>query len=343
MANAQETLLDLFYGRWRSQTLYSGIRLGLFEAMGATPKSADALASELGLDAALSYRLLRALKALRVLDEHDGRAFSLTPAGEMLRGDHPRSMRDAFLLREGPWHTAVWKHLPAIVRDGQQTGFIREFGTDAFDYATRNASTYGADFNAGMSSQSNLQTAWTLEALRDRDLASISHLCDVGGGQGHLLAHVLQQYPHLRGTLFDRPTVVAQRDGPPSWIHKLRLAERCAIVGGDMFADVPAADAYTLKMILHDWNDDECVQILRNLRRRVADSGRVFVIEHVIPDAGGPDYAAMFDMHMMCWGTGQERTASEYGDLLEAAGWAVRGTWYPADGAMGVVEGAAAP
>jgi hypothetical protein len=87
--DAQRALLELFYGRWRSQTLYTGIRLGVFEVVGPECKDADQIAAELQLDPALSYRLLPALGALRVLHEHDGRVFSITPVGEMLRRDHP--------------------------------------------------------------------------------------------------------------------------------------------------------------------------------------------------------------------------------------------------------------
>ena len=338
MKNAQRTLLELLYGRWRSQTLYAGIRLGIFETVGTQPKDADQVAAELELDPALGYRLLRALGALGVVCEASGKAFTVTDAGEMLRGDHPRSMRDAFLLREGPEHTAIWKHLPEIVCAGRQSGFVREFGMPAFDYAMRTPS-YGASFNAGMTSQSHLQTIWAIEALRNCDLASIDHLCDIGGGHGHLLAHLLLEYPHLSGTILERPDVLTQVED--SWIAKLNVRDRCSLVAGDMFVDVPHADAYAMKMILHDWNDDESTRILSNLRRRVSEMGRLFIIEHVIPTTGSPDYAVLFDMHMMCWGTGRERTTQEYSDLLEASGWRLQGTWFPLDGEIGVIEGAA--
>ena len=337
MADAQEELLDLFYGRWRSQTLYSGVRLGVFEVVGAEPKSAQEIARNLELDPKLTYRLLRALRALGVLAEHDERAFSVSATGELLRGDHPQSMRDAFLLREGPEHTAIWKHLPAILRDGTQTGFIREFGTSAFAYAAR-VPSYGEAFNAGMSSQSNLQTTWTIEALRGCDLSLARHLCDVGGGHGHLLAHLLIRYPHLTGTVFDTPSVIDHRRN--DWADRLQVGHRCTYIAGDMFVDVPHADVYTLKMILHDWDDEECAQILRNLARCTASRGRLFIIEHVIPDGGTPDYAALYDMHMMCWGTGRERTDHEYRALLMTSGWTPVATWFPSNGAIGVVEAA---
>jgi len=331
----QALLLSLFYGRWRSQTLHAGVLLGVFEAVGPQPRAADEITKSLGLDAALGLRLLRALRSLGVLKEHPGRAFSATEAGAMLRADHRLSMRDAILLREGPEHTAVWKHLPAIVRDGEQNGFVREFGVPAFAHAARDRS-YGDAFNAGMVSQSNLQTRWTLEALREEDLAGVRHLCDVGGGHGHLLCRLLAERPGVqRGTVLERPGVI---DGAsPPWAARLGVAGRCEAVAGDMFEDVPAADAYTLKMILHDWDDAECLRILGTLRRRATGPKRVLVVEHVIPDGDGPDHAALFDMHMMVWGTGRERTLQEYRGLLEGAGFTFDGVRHPASGAIGIV------
>ena len=336
MPNPQDAVLELFYGRWRSQTLYAGVRVGIFEAVGQAALPASQVAGELGLDPAMTYRLLRALASLGLLHQHDAQTFSVSDSGELLRSDHPQSMRDALLLREGPEHTAIWKHLPDIVRDGKQDGFVREYGTTAFAHAEREPS-YGKAFDAGMSSQSRLQTTWTIDALRDCDLAPVSHLCDVGGGQGHLLCHLLVRYPHLRGTVLDRPSVIEQ--GRAAWAGKLSVQDRCSHVAGDMFVDVPTADAYVMKMILHDWDDDECVRILRNLHRRAGPAGRVFIVEHVIPESGRPDFAAMFDMHMMCWGTGRERTEREYRDLLRESGWGFETTWYAPGGALGVVEG----
>jgi hypothetical protein len=97
-----------------------------------------------------------------------------------------------------------------------------------------------------------------------------------------------------------------------------------------------------MKLILHDWNDEECVQILETIYRSAAEGGRVFIIEQVIPEPAVPHFAKLFDIHMMCWATGRERTAAEYTALLERAGWGHRQTWYPPSKVMGVVEGAKA-
>jgi hypothetical protein len=106
-----------------------------------------------------------------------------------------------------------------------------------------------------------------------------------------------------------------------------------------MFAEVPAADAYFMKMILHDWNDDECVQILQNANHSAPAGGRIFIVEHVITENSARHFAELFDMHMMVWGTGRERTVPEYASLLGQAGWAYVTTWSPANAVVGVVEG----
>jgi hypothetical protein len=334
VSNPLDLVMDLMYGRWRTQTLYAGVKLGIFDVIKREPKNLIDVAHELDLDETLLYRLLRTLCSLGLLIEPRPYWFSITEAGEFLRSDHPESLRDLILLREGPEHTAVWKHLPAIVRDGVQNGFVREFGRSAFDYAVLEPN-YGAAFDAGMSSHSRLQTGWVLEALRDYDFASIALVCDIGGGRGHLLCHLLARYPHLQGTVLERPGVLENKQ--ELWANKLHVEDRCRYVPGDMFVDVPTADAYLMKMILHDWNDDECVHILKNIYDRAPTAGRIFIIEHVISDKS--NFASLFDMHMLVWGTGRERTEDEYSNLFKEAGWKYQAAWYPLNRIMGVIEG----
>ena len=171
LPNPQDTVLDLLYGRGRSQTLYAGVNLGIFESIGHAPIHAADVARKLGLDSALSYRLLRALGSLGLLREHEGQCFVITEAGELLQSEHPQSMRDMILLREGPQHTSIWKHLSAIVRDGKQNGFVREYGATAFEHATHRP-PYGNCFDDGMSSYSRLQTAWTIGQSRPYAVAT---------------------------------------------------------------------------------------------------------------------------------------------------------------------------
>jgi len=136
MQAASDHVMDLIFGRWRSQTLSTGTELGIFDHLDKRrAKTAQTLAAELGADPNLLYRLLRAQAAIGLLEEDSSRGFVLTGEGELLRSDHPQSLKPMVRLEEGPQHYALWKHLPAMVRDGKQNAFIREFGCMAFDHA----------------------------------------------------------------------------------------------------------------------------------------------------------------------------------------------------------------
>lgn len=99
------------------------------------------------------------------------------------------------------------------------------------------------------------------------------------------------------------------------------------------------ADAYIMKMILHDWNDDECVKILSNIHRSSHQNGKVFIAEHLIPDPETPHFSKLFDIHTMCVASGRERTVDEYSALLERAGWKYIKTLHPSSGLISVIEG----
>ena len=244
------------------------------------------------------------------------------------------------MLEGGEEHWAIWKYVPAMIKDGRQNAFLREYSQMAFDRARSNPDGYGAVFGKAMSGFSAIQSAWTLEALRDYDLSSISTWCDVGGGHGHMMCAFLDVYAGLSGTVLDLPEVIAEKS--QLWAARLGLAERCRYLPGDMFKQVPIkADVYSLKMILHDWNDSECAQILQNIRRAAKPGGRVFIIEHVVPGPNQPHFSKLFDIHMMCWGSGRERTEEEYTSLLKASGWDFVTCHYPPHASMGVVEGIA--
>jgi hypothetical protein len=172
MADAPELVFDLIFGRWRSQTLYAGAALGVFDQVSDQPTTAAAVAETINADPAMLYRLMRALGSIGLLIENDEKAFRLTDAGALLREDHPHSLRAIALLEEGPEHYAIWKHLVDMVRDGRQNGFLREFGTMGFDYARVNPG-YGLIFNKAMSSMSSLTTDWTVRALAKEPCSDI--------------------------------------------------------------------------------------------------------------------------------------------------------------------------
>ena len=336
MGDPAEHVSDLIFGRWRSQILHAGTRLGIFDALGDTRRDAASAAGELSLDPVLTYRLMRALSAIGLLDEDANRTFAVTDAGRLLQSDHPESMRGMTLLEEGPEHYAIWTHLPDMIRDGRQNAFDREFGRHAFEHANVDE-TYAEVFDAAMSSYSGMQSALVLEALKDYDFSGVGSICDIGGGRGHMLCSIVAAHGHLKGMVLERPEVLDEPD--KLWAGPLGVADRVEFVAGDMFEAAPAADAYSMKMILHDWDDDECVQILKNAAARAAGGARLLVMEHVVPGPGVPHFAKLFDIHMMCWGTGRERTADEYMAIMDRAGWEPVTTHYAANPMIGVVEG----
>lgn len=331
-----EKLTDIIFGRWRSQILYAGVKLGIFEIVNSKPMNQIDIAKELALDPALLYRLLRALASIGLLREDHDRRFSITSLGKLLRSDNPQTLRGVVLLEEGPEHYAIWKHLPAMIRDGKQDGFVREFGQRIFEYAAEHPS-YAEVFNQAMSSYSINQTRWVLEALDGYDFSKIGHLCDVGGGHGHLLCSLLLSHPHLKGTILEMEQVI--QDKTLLWANKMGIGEdRCNYVSGDMFNEVSSADAYFMKMILHDWDDKECLKILSTIQRAAPTGARLFIVEHVVPGPETPHFSKLFDIHMLCALTGKERTEEEYLALLKQAGFKHIQTYFPQSRIMGVIE-----
>jgi predicted transcriptional regulator len=328
--------MDIIFGRWKGQILYTGAKIGVFDYLTASPKELSQIARDLNLNETMTYRLLRSIASLGFLkEEEDGRRFSITALGELLRKDHPQTLQGVLLLEEGPEHYQIWKHLSRMIKDGQQNAFISEYGKSIFEYAGQN-SDYSKVFNDAMSSYSAMHTAMVLEALNGYDFTNVSHVCEIGGGQGHLLSHLLSKYNHLNGMILELEHVVNNQDS--SWPTKMGLQDRCKYIIGNMFEQVPSADLYIMKMILHDWNDDECIKILSNIHKSAPVKSKVFIVEHIVPDPATPHFSKLFDIHMMCATTGRERTIEEYKSILSQSGWRHIQTHYPNSNMIGVIE-----
>jgi predicted transcriptional regulator len=332
-----EKTLDIIFGRWKSQILYTGVKLGIFDRVTSDPMKTSDIARHLNLDFVLTYRLLRALGSLGFLEEDGDHKFSISSQGKLLQKNDSQTLRDIILLEEGPEHYAIWKHLPAMIKAGQQDAFLREYGCKAFEYAEKNPE-YAEEFSRAMTSYSAAQTTWVLDALSAYDFSKIHHLCDIGGGYGHLLSNLLLKCHHMKGSVLELKSQIMNKE--LLWSTKMGVDDRCMYIEGDMFREVPTADAFIMKMILHDWNDEECIKILNNINKSCSSpDGRVFIVEHLITEPKKPHFSKLFDIHMMCWGSGRERTVEEYSSLLERSGWKYIQTHYPQSGLIGVIEG----
>lgn len=320
---------------WRGQILYTGVELGLFERLDDDPASASDIAAELDLDADNTYRLLRAMAHFGVLDEDEERRFSLTPVGDLFRADHPHSVRADLLFNRSPEWMLSMLHTPDVVAEGGPPGFVREFGRDLFEYI-QEAPEFGDRYNDLIDLASADHPEQVLDALEAYDVSRFSHVCDVGGGRGRLLCHILKDAPDLRGTVLELPSAIGEEE--QRWASTLGVTERCRYVRGDMFEGVPEADAYLLKWILHNFDDDACQRLLSTVHEAAPPNGRVFVIETLVPGPGTPHFAKRRDITMMVQVGGRERTEEEYVSLLERAGWEFVETRVPDGGSLSVLE-----
>lgn len=306
-----QLIVDLGFGFILSGALAAVTELGVADRLAQGPKNSALLSEELGTDASSLYRALRLLASVGVFTEDAEGRFGLTPAAELLRSQVPGSLRDAVLMLTQKIFWAPTGELTETIRTGK-TPFDRIFGKPFFDYLASDAAA-GATFHRGMSSLSELENG---PIARSYDFSPFQKVVDVGGGHGGFLIEVLQSSPNVRGVLFDHAHVLAE-----SRIVRAGLSERCEHVTGDFFQAVPAgADVYVLKRILHDWSDEVCVNILRNCRSAMSPSGRVLVVDTVIPPGNGPHGGKVLDVMMMASLPGRERTEVEFQKLFAQAG-----------------------
>lgn len=300
-----------------SQAVYVAARLGLADLLRDGPKTVAELARDSGTHAPSLHRLLRALAALEVLREVEpDERFALTPLGACLQSDAPDSMRDAVLMwgNESFWHT--WGDLLRCVQTGE-SAVSHLYGTpNPFEYYAQHPDL-AAVMNAGFAANGRLTVQAVVAAY---DFSQSGTVVDVGGGRGQLIATILRAHPALRGVLFDQPQVVAEA---VPLLEEARVADRCDIVGGDMFSEVPSGgDTYALMSIIHDWDDVQALAILRSCHRAMRPQTTIVLIERVLPDhiTTAATAQTLADLNMLVRTSGRERTEREHRELLEAAG-----------------------
>lgn len=333
-SSSDAELGNLLYGYRLSQAVAVAASLGVPDALAGGPRSAADLAAQLDCHPPTLYRLLRLLAAAGVFEEQGERRFSLTPVGELLRSGVPGSMREPAILQGRPEIHAAYARLEDAVRTGENA-FEIEFGERIWQWRARQPEL-SSQFNRTMAAWSTMVAPALAAAFEFR---SVGVVADIGGGSGALMAGLLRAHPALRGIVFDQPAVVAEAEPV---LTDAGVRDRAELMGGDFFVDVPAADVYVMKSILHDWDDDECIRILRVLGARAAEATRLLVLERVV---GGPNddlQGKLSDIHMLVMPGGQERTLDEWRTLLDAGGWALQHT-RPLAAGWDMIEATRAP
>jgi hypothetical protein len=302
---------QLVWGFATSQALYAGVKLRVFDVIQSAPKTSQQIAETVGANEPALRRLLRALTSFGVLSEDEEGRFSATETGALLSYAHPQSQAAFANMILSPFVWKPWGELYHSVLTGEPA-FDQVFGEPTFNYLMKHPEE-GAVFNAAMTSLNRM----VLPAiLNNYDFGSFSRIVDVGGGEGILLSSILEQNHRAQGVLFDLPGV-AEAAKLKSWA----VAERCEFGAGDMFEAVPAGgDAYILQQIVHDWDDTAVIQLLKNCRAAIKESGKLLVIELIIEPPNKPDPAKVLDLNMMVMLTGRERTETEFAELFAASG-----------------------
>lgn len=327
-------LRRLIVGYRLSQALSAVARLGIADLLKDGPKHADELARETGTHAPSLYRVLRLLASEGIFAEQKRGHFALTALAEPLLSDAPRSLRARAIFEGEPWNWGPWSNLLHSVRTGG-SAFDHMFGMGLFDYLEQHVDA-SASFNRLMAEQT---TAQARDILQVYDFAGVDILVDVGGGHGALLAAVLRARPGMRGILFDLPQATARAR---TELEAAGVADRCEIVEGDFFETVPeGGEAYLLKYILHDWDDEQCQKILGNCRRAMARGARLVVVESLIPPGNEPHYGKYLDVSMLVITKGRERTEQEYGSLFRETGF-TPSRMVPTRAELSVIEAIAA-
>jgi hypothetical protein len=324
-------MLQMIQGFWVSRAIYVAAELRIADLVDDEPKTAEALAKATGTHAPSLYRVLRALASVGVFSEDAEGRFALTPVAATLRSNQPGSLREFAMVELAADHYPAWEAVLDSVKTGE-VAFHRVFGMDAWAHRAENRE-HGELFDKAMASFGNVVNQTVVESY---DFSQFSNVVDVGGGDGSLLTGLLKAHPGMKGLLLDLPQVIP---GAERYLEAQGLTDRCEVVAQDFLHSVRAgADAYVLKWIVHDWNDDDSTTILKNCHRAMRKDSKLLVVEAIIPPGNQPSFHKFMDLNMMVMLGGRERTEPEYRSLLEAAGFELTAVT-PTQTEMMVIEG----
>jgi O-methyltransferase domain/Dimerisation domain len=323
-------LIQMVTGAWVSGALVAAANLNLADHLVSGAKSAAELAGPMHANAASLHRLMRTLASLGVLTSRpDGRC-ELTALGAALKTGAPGSAKATVLAFGSDWFQRTWSELTYSVETGQ-TGFEKAHGMRLFEYLAQHPDD-AALFSETMVGVHGQEPPAVAAAY---DFSPCDLIVDVGGATGNLLSAILAHHPGPRGVLFDLPHVVSEA---PALLKHKGVDGRVTIANGDFFKSVPeGADAYLLSHILHDWAQEQCHAILHNVRKAMKPGSRLLIVEMVLPEGDAPHPGKMIDLLMLVTTGGQERSESEYRQLLDSAGFRLARV-VPTNSAVSIVE-----
>jgi len=306
-------LTELAFGMKMTQALYVAAKLGIADLLASEPRSISQLAAATSSSERSLYRVLRSLAAVGIFRETDPRVFELTPYADALRSDTPNSFRNGAIFMGEEWLWKVMGQMLYSVKTGKPA-WAHVHGSEAFAYLAENPDHFEI-FNRAMTDMSVAAAPSIVEAY---DFSEFATIVDIAGGHGYLLAQILKATPNLRGLLFDVEPVIT---GAKALLEREGVSERAELIAGNFFESVPAvADAYIMKHIIHDWDDEQSIKILRNITAAMPARAKLLIVEMVVPEGNEPHMSKLMDLSMLVLPGGVERTEAEYHALLAEAG-----------------------
>lgn len=308
---AMGILSGLLNGHVMSRLIHAVSEAGIPDLLGDGFMDYRLLAEKAEVHPGSLYRIMRTLCTVGIFTEAEGGFFGLGKTGELLRTDIPDSQQALAALMWEPFWRQGWDNLPYSLKTGE-AAFEHIHGMRLFEYL-RQDSRAAELFGRAMSSLTAQETNAILDAY---DFSGSGRVVDIGGGQGKLLAAILKKYRSMKGVLFELPMAIEAAKG----LIDSDIAERTELVAGDFFNPFPFnGDAFVLKSVIHDWDNEPAIRILRNCRKSINEGGKLVLIERIMPSSNEPSTAMVMDIVMLVNLGGRERTLAEYEGLLSSS------------------------
>jgi len=306
-------MMEMIMNAWAAQAITAAVELGIADALADGPLQSEELASRVDADPDALRRLLRALIGRGIFRQRRDGRYELNSMANTLRSDAPLSAAAFARTLGSREHREHWSHLAYAIRTGKAVIPVVE-GMDAFDWLSGQPEIADT-FNRAMAETTEASISYLLAAYAFDPYPTV---VDVGGGMGRLLAAILTETPTARGILYDLPHGAAEA---PALMRRHGIEDRVRVVEGSFFDSVPTGgDIYILKMVIHDWDDDQALEILRKVHAATKVGTKILLIELVLPERNRAHLGQLSDLEMLVCQAGRERTAAEYRALLERAG-----------------------
>jgi hypothetical protein len=326
---ASKRLYDMMIGYRGSQLVYVAAKLGIADLIDEGGATVDELASRTGADRNSLLKLLRGLSFLGILSEAPDGRYLVDELGALLRDDAPGGLRVRSIMN-GEEQYLAYSQLLHTVMTGEP-GFDKALGQGFWAYLDDHPAEAEV-FNRSMAGSIGERYDALVEAY---DFADVQTVVDVGGGVGGLTCALLEAFPHLHSILFDLPR---SAERATVRIEELGLSDRCQVVGGSFFEQIPTGgDAYVLCRVLPDWADFQATMILRSIRSAIGAEARLLVVARLVPIDGSESSAKMLDIHLATLTGGGQRTEAEYRALLDDASFRLERV-IPTAGEMSILE-----